>query len=625
MYPPTILLLAVYAALASATPTAAVLAAPVRPPKGGASLTSLDVELDGSGCRPGTVSVMLASDNSALTIIFDNFAAADGPKAGGASTRAFCRVNIGVASPGWAFDVASADFRGYVYIEKGVEASLGNIHKIVKGPFEDDFLLHKDGEISDTEAAVCQKKDARIQISLSATVDSGTSKANGGQQEEGNNMDYDRKRNATTNSGDSNVEAHTTRRESQRTPSSALVDPLSAMEDTQSLRTERPALSEATPLFNDPDMLPQDIPAPAPSTTAMASLSPVETPTGTIQTYNNTTDEKSTVHSVAISSRTTGAEAGSKLDTEALPGVNQDDPKFAMAPQVTPFAPMQTLPASSVASANTVYKPMPGKNQPDVAVPSLDLLGISGPIPPAPSSPPVLTTTMTTYVTLAKTLPGVPSVSTDATLSSAFSGSTSAASSLSSSTLSVSSFTAPSISSLPPLPSISSFVLLTRSEQDKEQEKTSSFSILTPQAITASSSLLSATVLPTIMASPSSLSSTFTDETDGGLTPLSRSLFILFGVLGAITVLIAVAIFFVSRRNKRRAREAEAAEQDQIHSKTIEEFKESYNYGNTTPVSRKSSLDNPSYLTDSERNIIKRAATADGQPEVSLIPAFSAI
>ncbi|KAI4642193.1 hypothetical protein J4E93_007337 [Alternaria ventricosa] len=172
------------------------LTAAALPPKGAVSLTSLDIDLDGSGCRPGDASVMLASDNSALTIIFDNFAASDGPKAGTAKTRAFCRVNIGMNSPGWAFDVSSADFRGYVYIEKGVEASLvsrwkwidvngvdmkgkGNIHKIVTGPFEEDFLLHKDGEISDTEASVCQKKDARIQISLSATVDSGTSNKNG--------------------------------------------------------------------------------------------------------------------------------------------------------------------------------------------------------------------------------------------------------------------------------------------------------------------------------------------------------------------------------------------------------------------------------------------------------------
>jgi hypothetical protein len=33
-------------------------------------------------------------------------------------------VNIGMTSPGWAFDISSADFRGYVYIEKGVNASL---------------------------------------------------------------------------------------------------------------------------------------------------------------------------------------------------------------------------------------------------------------------------------------------------------------------------------------------------------------------------------------------------------------------------------------------------------------------------------------------------------------------
>jgi hypothetical protein len=121
MYPLTLaFLFALSFTLIPALPTAA----PVRPAKGKASLTSLDVDLDGNGCKPGDVSVMLASDNSALTIIFDNFSAADGPKAGSAETRAFCRVNIGMSSPGWAFDVDSADFRGYVYVEKGVNASL---------------------------------------------------------------------------------------------------------------------------------------------------------------------------------------------------------------------------------------------------------------------------------------------------------------------------------------------------------------------------------------------------------------------------------------------------------------------------------------------------------------------
>jgi hypothetical protein len=87
-------------------------AAPVRPPAGGVNLTSLVVDM------------AIAKDNSAMTIIFDNFQAADGPSAGKTKSRAFCRVTIGVNSPGWAFDISSADFRGYVNLDKGAEASL---------------------------------------------------------------------------------------------------------------------------------------------------------------------------------------------------------------------------------------------------------------------------------------------------------------------------------------------------------------------------------------------------------------------------------------------------------------------------------------------------------------------
>jgi hypothetical protein len=97
---------------------------PARPAAGGVSFTTLEVDLEGGGCKPGDASVSIAQDNSAMTIIFDKFQAADGPKAGKTKTRAFCRVTIGIDSPGWAFDVTSADFRGYVNIDKGVEASL---------------------------------------------------------------------------------------------------------------------------------------------------------------------------------------------------------------------------------------------------------------------------------------------------------------------------------------------------------------------------------------------------------------------------------------------------------------------------------------------------------------------
>jgi hypothetical protein len=111
-------------AFLSSTIAAKPAAVPVLPPAGGVGLTSLTVDMDGSGCRPGEASVAIARDNSAMTIIFDNFEAADGPTAGKTKTRAFCRVLLGISSPDWAFDIRSADFRGYVNLDSGAEASL---------------------------------------------------------------------------------------------------------------------------------------------------------------------------------------------------------------------------------------------------------------------------------------------------------------------------------------------------------------------------------------------------------------------------------------------------------------------------------------------------------------------
>lgn len=117
------LIAGIFVSLLASTTVAIPAAAPIRPPAGGVKV-SLTVDLEGGGCKPGEASVAIARDNSALTIIFDNFEAADGPTAGDANTRAFCRVILGVNSSGYAFDVTSADFRGYVSLDKGAEASL---------------------------------------------------------------------------------------------------------------------------------------------------------------------------------------------------------------------------------------------------------------------------------------------------------------------------------------------------------------------------------------------------------------------------------------------------------------------------------------------------------------------
>lgn len=104
----------------------AVFAAPAAttPPKGAATIQSVAVDTSGSGCRAGTVGVAISTDNSIMTFVFDDFQAAIGPTAGDTSKRALCKVNVTMSSPGWAFDVQTVDFRGYVKLGKGVDVSL---------------------------------------------------------------------------------------------------------------------------------------------------------------------------------------------------------------------------------------------------------------------------------------------------------------------------------------------------------------------------------------------------------------------------------------------------------------------------------------------------------------------
>jgi hypothetical protein len=42
------------------------------------------------------------------------------------------------------------------------------MQKKISGPFENDILVHKDGEVSDTEESVCSKKAVKFQLTISA-------------------------------------------------------------------------------------------------------------------------------------------------------------------------------------------------------------------------------------------------------------------------------------------------------------------------------------------------------------------------------------------------------------------------------------------------------------------------
>jgi len=155
---------------------------------------------------------------------------------------------------------------------------------------------------------------------------------------------------------------------------------------------------------------------------------------------------------------------------------------------------------------------------------------------------------------------------------------------------------------------------------------------MAPQAVTTRQSVssgLRTLSLASGSALPSSLATAVSVEPQHGLTPLARTLFILFGVLGEyhatvlqevsnvktgfVTILLAIGVILVMRSNRRRA---QAARQQAARSpvKDIEEYD---GYGNITRVSANSSIKN--VLTEPEKAIVNRAATPDGEPDVSTL------
>jgi hypothetical protein len=83
--------------------------------------------------------------------------------------------------------------------------------------------------------------------------------------------------------------------------------------------------------------------------------------------------------------------------------------------------------------------------------------------------------------------------------------------------------------------------------------------------------------------------------------------------LGAISILIAFGVVCIMRRNRKRA-------QSRQQRPSNEELKTDTGYGVTTLISANESLDKNPFLTESEKAIVTRAATPDGELGVSTDP-----
>lgn len=330
------------------------------------------------------------------------------------------------------------------------------------------------------------------------------------------------------------------------------------MEEESTLRSEQSSPSAIPTPANTRETAFHDLSAPSLSMDANSTILPelVESttrPSLAVQVDVSTMNGTSTIRTASTTVPAFLADSGVKINEEALPGMNQGDPSLVTVPGMnqgksrvykiyvrrtltilvsveapllvtapieTPLATPESSLVTSSTSAMTVDKPMPGKNQPkptvDAAAASLTTLSDSRStnVPTSSTPSPTTSTSISTIADVSTISFSVLPTLATSTLSSTESSTT---------------------TSSPVLSPVLTFVTITRTAQGKEDAQTSTQTVPAPLAVTAPQSLSSSFLMSSLVvgsAIPSSLATAVSVEPQSGLTPLARSLFILFGVLG---------------------------------------------------------------------------------------------
>lgn len=78
-----------------------------------------------NGCPEGSYSVVNAPDGSALSILFDGFSIAAGPRADGVVLRKVCNIQVPLQLPdGYSLGVYRVDYRGFAHLDPTQTAEL---------------------------------------------------------------------------------------------------------------------------------------------------------------------------------------------------------------------------------------------------------------------------------------------------------------------------------------------------------------------------------------------------------------------------------------------------------------------------------------------------------------------
>jgi len=143
------------------------------------------VDYSGTGCADGSVTVDIAPDGGAFTVIYSDFLAQIGPGVARALGQRECNIKIGLDVPaGITYAVMAVDYRGYASIAPGAvgahravyhfqgEQPLRSRWTEFSGPAEDDWHVHEDADVR-----VFKKcgQDRKVQIKTELKLDKGTS------------------------------------------------------------------------------------------------------------------------------------------------------------------------------------------------------------------------------------------------------------------------------------------------------------------------------------------------------------------------------------------------------------------------------------------------------------------
>ncbi|KAH8832206.1 hypothetical protein DL96DRAFT_645620 [Flagelloscypha sp. PMI_526] len=91
------------------------------------NITSVD--MNGTGCPPGSGKVFLNAAHTAVTVTFSQYAASAGPGIATSENRKNCQLTLNVHVPsGFTFAIVDVDYRGYYQLDKGVKGSHSAIY-----------------------------------------------------------------------------------------------------------------------------------------------------------------------------------------------------------------------------------------------------------------------------------------------------------------------------------------------------------------------------------------------------------------------------------------------------------------------------------------------------------------